>query len=294
MIPSQTSHMAELVARHRAAHQLLDRPPILDDPLAIDILGAEVAAVIRADPARYETERHARYLRAFVAVRARFAEDQLARVRAAGITQYVVLGAGLDTSAYRIPQPELPLRVWEVDHPATQACKQERLRDAGIAVPDQVTFVPIDFEHQTLPEVLAASGFDSAAGALFSWLGVVPYLTRSAILSTIDYVAAVTKSGGGIVFDYSLAPEVLTPRQRAVFEALGERVRAAGEPFQSSFAPAQLSDQLRSLGFRFAEDFSTEALNARYLAERTDGLRVGQLAHVMWAGATSASADQRA
>jgi methyltransferase (TIGR00027 family) len=288
MIPSHASHTAELVALHRAAHQLLDHPPVLHDPLAIDILGADVAAAIRADPQRFETERHARYLRAFVAVRARFAEDQLARVRAAGVGQYVVLGAGLDSSAYRIPRLELPLRVWEVDHPATQSWKQERLRDAGIAVPEWLTFVPIDFEHQTLPEVLAAARFDSSAGALFSWLGVVPYLTRSAILSTLGYVAAATQAGGGIVFDYSLAPEVLTPRQRAVFDALGERVRAAGEPFQSSFAPAELIDQLRGLGFRFAEDFSTEALNARYLAERTDGLRVGQLAHVMWAGPTSA------
>jgi methyltransferase (TIGR00027 family) len=290
MIPSRTSRTAELVALHRAAHQLLDRPPVLQDPLAIDILGAEVAAAIRADPQRFETDRHARYLRAFVAVRARFAEDQLARVRAAGVEQYVVLGAGLDTSAYRITRPDLPLQIWEVDHPATQAWKQERLRDAGITVPDQVTFVPIDFEHQTLPRILVAAGFNPAAGALFSWLGVVPYLTRSSILATLGYIARVTQAGGGVVFDYSLAPEVLTPRQRSVFDALGERVRSAGEPFQSSFDPAELTSQLRSLGFQFAEDFCTEALNDRYLSGRTDGLRVGQLAHVMWAGSSSQSA----
>ncbi len=274
---------------HRAAHQLLDRPTILSDPLAIDVLGADVAAAIRADPHHYETERHARYLRAFVAVRARFAEDQLVHLRAAGVGQYVVLGAGLDTSAYRIPKPELPLRIWEVDHPATQAWKQERLRQAGITIPERLTFVPTDFEHQTLSEVLAAARFDSSAGALFSWLGVVPYLTRSAILSTLGYVAAATKAGGGVVFDYSLAAEVLTPRQRAVFEALSERVRASGEPFQSSFVPAELIDRLWELGFGFAQDLSTEALNARYMAERADGLRVGQLAHIMWAGATPAA-----
>jgi methyltransferase (TIGR00027 family) len=289
VIPSQTSRTAELVALHRAAHQLLDRPRVLDDPLAIPILGAEVAAAIRAEPDRYETERHARFLRASVAVRARFAEDQLVRVRAEGVRQYVVLGAGLDTSAYRIPPRESPLRIWEVDHPATQAWKRERLRDAGIAVPDSVTYVAIDFEHQTLPEALAAAGFDAAAGAMFSWLGVVPYLSRPAILSTLAYVGGATKAGGGVVFDYSLAPEVLTPRQRAVYEALGERVRSAGEPFQSAFVPRELMAQLHDLGFRFAEDFSTEALNSRYLAGRADGLRVGQLAHVMWAGATSAN-----
>jgi methyltransferase (TIGR00027 family) len=290
MIPSTASHTAQLVALHRAAHQLLDRPTVLDDPLAIDVLGAEVAADIRADPARYETERHASYLRAFVAVRARLAEEQLSRLRAAGVEQYVVLGAGLDTSAYRDSRPELPLHVWEVDHPATQAWKRQRLREAAITVSQRVAFVPIDFEHQTLPQVLAAAGFDRSGGAFFSWLGVVPYLTRSAVLSTLEYVADATQSGGGVVFDYSLAPEVLTPRQRAVFDALGERVRSAGEPFQSAFVPAELIDRLRGLGFRFAEDFSTEALNARYMAERADGLRVGQLAHIMWAGASSHSA----
>ncbi|HET6328132.1 MAG TPA: SAM-dependent methyltransferase [Planctomycetaceae bacterium] len=288
MIPTQSSRMAELVALHRAAHQLLDLPTILSDPLAIDVLGAEVAAAIRANPQRYETERHASYLRAFVAVRARFTEEQLAQLRAGGLGQYVVLGAGLDTSAYRIPQPKMPLRVWEVDHPATQAWKQELLRQADITIPAQVTFVPIDFEHQTLPEVLAAAGFDASAGALFSWLGVVPYLTRPAIFSTLGFVAAATRARGGVVFDYSLAPEVLTPRQLAVYHGLSERVRSKGEPFQSSFAPIELIDRLKELGFQFAQDFSTDALNARYTAERADGLRVGQLAHIMWAGATPA------
>jgi methyltransferase (TIGR00027 family) len=285
MIPSQTSRTAERVALHRAAHQLLDRPLVLDDPLAIDILGADVAAAVRADPGRFETERHASYLRAFVAVRARLAEEQLTCLRRAGVAQYVVLGAGLDTSAYRIPNPELPPKIWEVDHPATQAWKQERLRDAGVAVSERVTFVPIDFEHQTLPDVLAAAGFDSSAGAFFSWLGVVPYLTRSAILSTLSFVAQATQAGGGVVFDYSVTPETLTPQRRAAFDALSERVRAAGEPFQSFFDPAELTAELRRVGFQFAEDFSPDALNTRYLANRSDGLRVGHLGHVMWAGA---------
>jgi methyltransferase (TIGR00027 family) len=284
MIPAQPSHTAQRVALHRAAHQLLDHPPVLDDPLALAILGADVAAALRADPQHFETGHLAPYLRAFMAVRARFAEDQLAHFRAAGVTQYVVLGAGLDTSAYRDPRPSLPLRIWEVDHPATQAWKQQRLREAGIAVSERLTFVPIDFEHQTLPETLAAAGFDPSAGALFSWLGVTPYLTRSAILSTLAYVAAATHAGGGVVFDYALAPQLLTPRQRAVFDDLADRVRAAGEPWQSSFEPAQLANDLRGLGFRFAEDIPPVTLNARYLANRTDGLQIGGLAHLMWAG----------
>jgi methyltransferase (TIGR00027 family) len=288
MNPSQSSQTAELVARHRAAHQLLERPPILADPLAIEIVGAEDSAAIRANPETFETERHARYLRAFVAVRSRFAEDQLAHVRALGVQQYVILGAGLDTSAYRVPTSAQPLHIWEVDHPATQAWKRERLREAGITSSDRVTYVPIDFEHQTLPEELAAAGFDPAAGALFSWLGVVPYLTAPVVLSTLAYVATATKAGGGIIFDYSLAPEVLTPRQLVVYQGLSDRVRAAGEPFRCAFDPIELVRKLHGLGFAFAEDFSTDALNTRYMAGRADGLRVGQLAHLMWTGSVAA------
>ena len=178
MIPTQPSRTAWRVAMRRAVHQLLDRPPVLDDPLAVPILGPEVAASLRAHPAQFETGRLSPYMRAFFSVRSRFAEDQLAAARARGVRQYVVLGAGLDTFAYRDPSPDVPLRVWEVDFPATQEWKRQRLSEAAIVEPASVTYVPIDFEHQTLPDVLAAAGFDSSAGAVFSWLGVVPYLTR--------------------------------------------------------------------------------------------------------------------
>ena len=284
MIEAQPSHTARRVAIRRAAHQILDRPPVLDDPLAIRILGAETAAALSADPDRFETGRISPYMRAFMAVRARFAEDQLAHLRRHGVRQYVILGAGLDTFAYRDPSPELPLRIWEVDYPATQAWKRDQLRDAGIAVPTHLTYAPIDFERDALPDVLAAAGFDDSAGALFAWLGVTPYLTRDAIRTTLSYVASATRSGGGIVFDYPISPELLSPARRAVFDALAERVEAAGEPWRTTFDPEALADELRSLGFRVAEDLTPEVLNARYFANRTDGLRIGGLSHLIWAG----------
>jgi methyltransferase (TIGR00027 family) len=285
MIPAQPSHTAHRVAVRRAAHQILDHPPVLEDPLAIPILGAETAAALRSDPSRFESGPLSPYLRAFMAVRARFAEDQLAALRARGVGQYVILGAGLDTFAYRDPSPGLPLRVWEVDYPATQAWKREQLGGAGIAIPAHVTFAAIDFERDALPDVLAAAGFDAAPGALFAWLGVTPYLTHAAIRATLAYVAGATRAGGGVVFDYAIAPELLSPARRAVHAALAERVEAAGEPFRSSFEPQALADELRSLGFAVAEDVSPDELNARYLSDRTDGLRVGGLTHLMWAGA---------
>jgi methyltransferase (TIGR00027 family) len=286
MIPAEPSHTAHRVALRRAAHQLLDRPPVLTDPIAIPILGPTTADALRADPAQFETSRVSSYLRAFMAARARFAEDQLAHLRANGLRQYVILGAGLDTFAYRDPTPELPLRVWEVDYPSTQAWKRERLAEANIAIPPHLTFAAVDFEHQALPDALAAAGFDAGAGALFAWLGVTQYLTHEAIRATLRYVATATRAGGGVVFDYSIAPHLLSPVQRAVRAALEEAVRAAGEPWQSTFDPEALVAELRELGFAVAEDVTPDEINGRYLAARSDGLKVGGMSHLMWAGAT--------
>src|SRR5580658_4555991 len=155
------SRTAHRVAIRRAAHQLLDHPRVLDDPLALRIIGSEAAEELRTNP----KEHHAfsRAFRAFMAARSRYAEDELASAVALGVTQYVVLGAGLDTFAYRNPHPGL--RVFEVDHPATQTWKREQLQAASIPVPPSLTFVPVDFEQQTLADGLEHSGFNASATA---------------------------------------------------------------------------------------------------------------------------------
>src|SRR5271168_1087136 len=170
------SRTARRVAIRRAAHQLLDHPRVLDDPLALRIIGLEAAEELRTNPKEHHA--FARAFRAFMAARSRYAEDELARAVAHGVRQYVVLGAGLDTFAYR--NPHAGLRVFEVDHPATQAWKREQLQAGEIAIPASLTFVPIDFERQTLAAGLDQAGFDTRAAAFFSWLGVTPYLTREA------------------------------------------------------------------------------------------------------------------
>jgi O-methyltransferase involved in polyketide biosynthesis len=147
--------------------------------------------------------------------------------------------------------------------------------------------VPLDFEHASLAEALSEAGFDPSAGAFFSWLGVTPYLTPAAVMSTLTYVAAVTTSGGGIVFDYALDPELLTHAQRAVFHAMAARVEAVGEPWRTTFEPRDLIGTLRSMGFPHVEDFGADALNAR-VPRAADGLRLGGLAHIMWAGGIAA------
>jgi len=286
VIPAQPSRTAWRVALRRAAHQLLDRPAVLEDPIALRILGPETAATLQVTPDAFEQGRLSRYMRAFFAARSRFAEDQLAAARRNGVTQYVILGAGLDTFAYRHPEPDRPLRMWEVDHPATQAWKRDLLADAGIPVPSNLTYVPVDFEHETLAEQLDRAGFDRSSGAVFSWLGVVPYLTHAAIMTTLGYVAQVTAQAGGIAFDFGIPPDRLRGPQRAVFEALAARVRAAGEPWQTFYDPAILEQDLRTLGFAVAEDVAPDTINQLYFAGRGDGLAVGGMGHLMWAGAS--------
>jgi methyltransferase (TIGR00027 family) len=273
------SRTAQRVAIRRAAHQLLDRPRVLDDPLALRIIGSEAEEALRSNP----KEHHAfsRAFRAFMAARSRYAEDELARAVANGATQYVVLGAGLDTFAYR--NPHAGLRVFEVDHPATQAWKREQLQAAGIMIPPSLTFVPIDFEQQTLAAGLGQSGFDASAAAFFSWLGVTAYLTREACMITLSFIAKLPR-GSGLVFDFAVDPALLNAGQRQALDALSKRVARYGEPFQLFFDPGELQDELKALGFHRTEFLQGKELNARYFSDRKDGLLVrGSIGHLMGA-----------
>ena len=262
----RASRTAFRVAMRRAAHQLMDQPCVLVDPIAVPLLGVHFTL-------DREREMHpvARAFRAFMAARSRHAEERLADAVAAGVGQYVVLGAGLDTFAYRCPFAGL--RVFEVDFPATQDWKRGLLADAAIPLPKELTFVPLDFEHMTLGEGLAAAGFDAQSRAFFGWLGVAPYLTRQAFRSSIQ---AITKlpAGTGVCFDYALAPETLSPTRRAAFEALAARVAAAGEPFQLFFTPEDLEAELRAAGFHTIEHTNSEQLNELYFQDRADGLKL--------------------
>jgi methyltransferase (TIGR00027 family) len=281
MHESQPSRTAYRVAVRRAAHQVVDQPPVFVDPLALRILRREDADRIQTDRAWADGHRFDRALRAFLAVRSRFAEDELAAAVARGVPQFVLLGAGLDTFAYRNPFADL--RVFEVDHPVTQRWKRERLAEGAIAVPPNVTFVSVDFESQTVSRELEPAGFDATAPAFFSWLGVTTYLTRESIRSTLRFVVAATSEVGGIVFDYATDPAALPLVARLTFDAMSRRVNAAGEPWQTFLEPFDLANELRTFGFTEIRDLGPEAINATYFAGRSDGLRVGSLGHVILA-----------
>ncbi len=282
MQPGQPSRTALGAAGLRAAHQVLDRGAIFPDPLALRILGPDADALVReaeaADPGRQR-------LRWFIASRSRIAEDALRVAVRRGARQLVVLGAGLDTSAYRAP-PSQRLRVFEVDHPATQAWKRERLAAAEIPLPPSLTFVPVDFERETLAESLAAAGFDSTQQTFFSWLGVVPYLTDEAIFSTLGFIAGLS-GGAHVVFDYvNPSASIAEPDRRAAHEALAARVAAAGESIRNHFDSDALHVRLKALGFREVEDFGWAEISARFLSSRA--ISSGGGAHILRA-ATIAS-----
>lgn len=266
METGRASKTALRVAIRRAAHVLADPPPVLNDSIAVRLIGDGFQRDL--DRAR---EKVARDFRAFMAARSRYVEDELAQAVGQGVTQYVVLGAGLDTFAYRNPFPSL--RVFEVDYPATQTWKRELLARAGIAVPESLTFVALDFEHKALAAGLAEAGFDPRRPAYFGWLGVVPYLTTEAFIATLGDVARLPE-GTAISFDFAFPPDTLSPKRRAIFDRLAGRVAAAGEPFRLFFTPHQLERELRALGFRHVEHTSTDRLNELYFRDRADGLKL--------------------
>ncbi|MGB9114440.1 class I SAM-dependent methyltransferase [Bradyrhizobium sp.] len=275
MQPGQPSLTALGAARLRAAHQVLDRASILVDPLAARILGTDNEALLDHADAHPLGPR----IRWFIAARSRIAEDALNVAVEKGTRQLVVLGAGLDTLAYRTDLAGR-LRIFEVDHPATQAWKRGKLSAAAIAVPDTLTFVPVDFERQTLTDALGAAGFDHDARTFCSWLGVVPYLTEQAVFSTLALIAGLP-GGGEVVFDYVNPAASIAPAGRITHQALAERVAALGERIQSYFDTERLRAELRAIGFGHVDDTGPERLAARFFpeAERSAPTRGGHIMH---------------
>ncbi len=263
------------MAERRAAHQLLDKPLVFNDPLAVRIIGARAEANLPEQPKNFVAAR----FRAFMAARARFAEDELAEAVARGVKQYVVLGAGLDTFAYRNPYPDL--RVFEVDHPATQAWKRKRLAQVGIVVPSSMTFAPVDFDRETFDQGLGKVGFDEKAPTFFSWLGVTMYLEIDVVLGTLRAIHDM-HAANAITFDYAVPRETLSFVGRLALDAVARKVKKAGEPFRGFFAPAVLAETLRGIGYTHIEDLGSQELDTRYFSGRADNLHPrGQLGRLL-------------
>jgi methyltransferase (TIGR00027 family) len=268
--PSKSAHR---VALHRAVHQLLDDPILFADPFALPILGKQLAQILQSDPYQFN-DPMSRGIRAAAVVRSKVTEDMLELSLSQGVDQYVVLGAGLDTYLLRSKPTDQNLRVFEVDHPATQIWKKGVLQEQGLAVLDSVEFVAADFETDTVASALAASRFRSDVRSCFSWLGVTVYLSKQAIFNVLNYVASLPK-GSSITFDYRVVPTLLHPIDQVISHYAAKQFELDGEPWQSYFDPQELQCQIAALGFSDVTDLSADDLNARYFQKRKDGLRVG-------------------
>jgi methyltransferase (TIGR00027 family) len=258
------------VALWRAMHVEVDQAPhVLED-----LVGLQLAAP--DDDWRDRPDMHplgTRGFRAAIVARARLIEDLVAESAAAGVTQYVILGAGLDTFAQRRPELSAQLRVFEVDQPGTQAWKRRRLTELGFGVPDWLRLVPIDFETgESWWDGLSAAGFDPGRPAVVASTGVIMYLTKEANAATLHQLAALAP-GSALAMSFLLPAELIDEADRPGLDISARGARAAGTPFLSFYSPEEMLALARDAGFRDAEHISSGSLAGRYFAGRADGLR---------------------
>jgi methyltransferase (TIGR00027 family) len=277
MESGKRSATAEGAALVRALHQVLDgEPRVLDDPIALRLFASQIEhqkVVARLVPFH-------RRLRANFALRSRYAEDCLAESMGDGLRQYVLLGAGLDTFAYRQPEWAAALRIFEVDHPATQEWKRAKLTAAGVAIPSNVSVVGVDFERDSLSECLAGAGLDSAAPTFFSSLGVTQYLTAESFDASLKFVLSMPRASE-IVFSFVTSGADLSPWERMFGAMFAAIAGAGGEPWVTRYDPKQLAEKLATMGFSKVIHLSNEAANDRYFRGRRDGLRASRLEQMM-------------
>jgi methyltransferase (TIGR00027 family) len=261
---------AARVALWRALHVECDPPPhVLEDEIGMRLLAPDTDWRRRGDMDPQFT----RPFRASIVARARFIEDLVVEQAARGLSQYVILGAGLDSFAQRRPEIASGLTVFEIDQPGPQAWKRQRLIELGFGVPDWLRFVPVDFEAGgSWWDALATAGFDDSKPAIVVSTGVSMYLTKDANAATLRQVAALVP-GSTLAMTFLLPLELADPEMRTGLEMAEKAARASGTPFLSFFTPPEIVALARQAGFRDARHVSAADLAQRYFAGRTDGLR---------------------
>jgi methyltransferase (TIGR00027 family) len=274
MSKQQASRTALGTAYLRAAHQLLDAQPlILEDPVALPLLGPDAQQRIHDTAAYYRTP-ESLALRAHVVLRSRFTEDRLAAAVLRGITQYVILGAGLDTFVFRQPSWAQGLKIIEVDHPGTQEMKCSYLAAACLALPENAVFANIDFEQESLCDGLLRYRISMGEPTFFSWLGVTMYLKEDAIDAVLSSVA-LFPAGSEIVLTFRMPSDSPSP--------LAQRVASLGEPWITYFEPEALEAKLRGLGFSKVEFLSPVEAKERYFRQHPEDLPVPRRTNILCA-----------
>ncbi len=270
MNADQPDSTAVRVALWRAMHVEVDAAPhVLEDLVGLQLAAPDGNWRDRPDMHPMGT----RGFRAAIVARARFIEDLVAEQAAAGVTQYVILGAGLDTLAQRSPELGARVRIFEVDQPGTQAWKRRRLVEAGFGVPDWLRLVPIDFETgESWWDGLSAAGFEPDRAAIVASTGVSMYLSKEATAATLRQLAALA-TGSTLAMTFLLPAELIDEADRPGLEASTRGARASGTPFISFYSPDEILALAREAGFRDVRHVSTANLTERYFAGRADGLR---------------------
>lgn len=282
----------------RGYHALYDNPRIFDDPLAYSLLKEKERALITKhwitrfqsiDPSGAascpdETSALRRALQLWtvaptVLSRARYAEETLMGAIGRGVRQYVILGAGMDTFAFRCRDILDKVEVFEIDHPATQAFKRNRIAELGWAIPAKLHFVSLDFTKENLDEILTSSSYDPRALTFFSWLGVTYYLSRDSVFDTLGAVAKISPRDSMIIFDY-LEPNVQSTGKSAErLKLIVDSLQSLGEPLKTGFDPATLDSDLARIGLRLQENLTPPDIQRRYFEGRTDGYRASEHIH---------------
>lgn len=258
------------VALWRAMHVQIDQPPhVIEDEIGLRLAAPDDGWRQRGDMHPAGTSTH----RAAIVARARFVEDLVVERAGQGVTQYVILGAGLDTFAQRRPEIASHLRVFEVDQPGPQAWKRQRLIDLGYDLPEWLRLVPVDFEAVgSWWEQLTAAGFDPGRPAVVVSLGVSMYLTKDANASTLRQLAGLAPSST-LAMTFLLPTELLDDADRVGLQRAETGARAAGTPFISFYTPGEMLAAARDAGFKDVRHVPGSVLAERYFADRTDGLR---------------------
>ena len=263
MIEGRPSETAIQVAAAREAHRRFDEgPPLLDDVHAEALLDEDGLALIETygDSAPWILREN----RIFLPLRARLVEDRLAEAYARGVRQYVILGAGLDSFAWRQPPGLDALRIYEVDHPATQNWKVDRLAGLGWPVPGNARMVPCDFEEKTASEALATTDFDPSAPAVVSWMGVIYYLERETAAGALADLAEVLAPGSELIFDFMLPWDAMPLRYHAIREQMVAWLKGAGEPQKNRYTPEEMAEAATAAGFADGDILDVPSLYGRY------------------------------
>lgn len=271
------SRTAESAAAARAWHYLKSEGALFSDPYAIHLTSPGFRRTLESPILTWLLNRllgeMGRMTTGQVVARARWAEGCLESACLAGVEQYVIVGAGLDSFALRRPDLTTHLTVFELDHPATQRVKRERLAQLGIELPKALEFVPIDFEHESLDEALCRSAYSPDRRSFFSWMGTVAYLTDEAIFGTLDSIARASVAGCELVLDFACRMEDIGPEHRPAVEKLLRYTARRGEPLIGFHEPAHFVRRVADLGAELVELVPPEDQAPRFLAGDQYGLR---------------------